>query len=158
MIMFSWLLSVAGVVLVGVMVQLVLTDSAISKFIKSIYAFFVLFVIVQPLPQFIADTSTAVNGGLGYELNEELLQTINNQTAMALQKTCENSLRIAGFENVLVTLSLSEGKNFAIDSVYVNAYGVVLTSNKPNIDIPKDITKIVAMICSVAEDKVFCSI
>jgi hypothetical protein len=99
--MSAWLLSILGISAVGVLVELLLTDSAMSKFVRSIYAFFILFVIVQPLPSFFAKLSKKDFGNLA--LNAPLIQEIDRQKTDATTKRIHEALAAAGIENCLVT-------------------------------------------------------
>lgn len=110
--MSTWLLSIVGVTVIGVLIELLLTDSPMSKFVRSIYAFFILFVIVQPIPAFFKNASTSVSGGI--TLNTELMSEINRQTAAATQARIERALADAGFNNCIVTM---HG-----DKIYINAW------------------------------------
>ena len=108
--MTPWLLSIVGITVVGVLIELLLTDSPMSKFVRSIYAFFILFVIVQPIPGFLKNGAAAVSGEVF--LNTPLLETINAQTRAALQARTTEVLDTAGY-NCIVTI-------FG-DKVYINA-------------------------------------
>ena len=144
--MSSWLLSILGVTAVGVLVELLLTDSPMSKFVRSIYAFFILFVIVQPLPGFLKNASNAVSGEI--VLDNELLLTINSQSAAAFQRNTENALSIAGFENIIITIDYDKNaQSFKIKRVYVNAFGTDIKHRA-------DIIRIVTAVCNVSEEEV----
>ena len=136
---------------VGVVVELLLTDSAVSKFVRSIYAFFILFVIVQPIPGFFKKASENVGGGI--VLDSELLGTINGNSAAAAQANIERALHDAGFENTIVTIQYGVGAvSFRPSKIYINAYGVTATGT--NIRIKEDIVKIVCAVCGVDADVV----
>ena len=49
----GYILSIVGIILVGVIVDLMLVDGQVKKYIQSIYVLFVIFTIVAPLPSFI---------------------------------------------------------------------------------------------------------
>jgi len=146
--MSGWLLSVAGIVIIGALVEVLLSETSIHKFVRSIYAFFVLFVIAQPLPAFFRDSAAALQTGGGVEINTELLEQINNQTAAAFQKNTENALRSAGFDNIIVTVDTEKGANFRIKAIYINALGL-------NINIKQDVIKIVCAVCNVSEEVIY---
>ena len=151
--MGSWLLSVAGIVIIGALVEVLLTDSPMSKFIRGIFGFFVLLVIAQPLPNLLKNGVEAVGGSI--ELDTQLLQTINTQTASAFQTNTQNALEIAGFENIIVTIDYDKSAaSFKIDRVFVNAFGVVLTRQIAGIDIEKEVTKIVCTVCNIDNGRV----
>ena len=152
--MSAWLFSIAGIVIIGALVDVLLTDSPMSKFIRGIFGFFVLLVIIAPLPGLIDDGVRAVGGDI--ELNSELMQTINKQTAAAFQRNTENALSTAGFRNVIVTIEHDQNAmSFVIIRVFVNAFDVVLTNNVQAINIERDITRIVMAVTNVDEGRIF---
>mgnify|MGYP005805768403 FL=1 len=46
----AWILSIAGVVLLSVLVELILPSGSMSKYIKGIFVFIIMFVILSPVP------------------------------------------------------------------------------------------------------------
>lgn len=143
--MSTWLLSIAGIVIVGALIEVLLTDSSVHKFVRSIYAFFVLFVVVHPLPTFFRDTIKSVETGAVIELDTELIEKINTQTAAAFQKNAMAALAAADFDGVIVTIQTENSATFKIKAIYINAIGVKINS-KP------DIIKIVREVCNVPEE------
>jgi len=142
--MTPWLLSIVGITVLGVLIELLLTDSPMSKFVRSIYGFFILFVIVQPIPGFIRDASTAVGGGV--TIDNDLLQTINNNSALAFARNAENALSTAGMPGLLVTIEHDRNSpSFKINRIFVNAWG------STNIDTDL-VIRIVATVCNVPQD------
>ena len=47
----SWLLSIAGVILLSVLAELILPEGQMNKYTKVIFSFVVLLVIILPLPK-----------------------------------------------------------------------------------------------------------
>jgi hypothetical protein len=142
--MTTWLLSVAGVVIIGALVEVLLSDSSVHKFIRSMYAFFILFVIAQPIPGFFRNTINSIEAGGGIQLNQELIASINAQTAAALQRNAQAALETAGFDGVIVTVH--SGK------VYINAFGVVLRHTNTDINIREEVIKIVRAVTNASEE------
>ena len=135
--------------IIGALVDVLLGDSSIHKFVRSIYAFFVLFVIASPIPGLFRDAkAAAAETGGGIEVNTELLEKINAQSAAALQKNTQAALQSAGFDNIIVTIDAVKGANFKIKAIYVNA----LSSN---INIKQDVIKIVCAVCNVGEEVIY---
>lgn len=114
--MTAWLASIVGVVVVGVVVELVTQGRRMENFVRSIYSFVVLFVIVSPLPKLLqTDWDTIQMENLvDAELVENLLQS-------SKQVQVSQILRNMGYENALVTL--------VDDTVYVNL-GLSLETEK----------------------------
>jgi hypothetical protein len=150
--MSSWLLSIAGIVVIGALIEVLLTDSSVHKFVRSIYAFFVLFIIAQPIPGFFRNTVAQVQTGVVLELDTQLIQTINSQTAAAMQRNAMTALSTAGFDSVIVTIDVEPNANFIIRSIYINAFDVVLRANPPNINIKQEIIKIVRAVTGASEE------
>lgn len=51
-VMNAWLLSIVGVVLLGVLLEILLADGQTTKYIKGVFALAVILVLVAPLPKF----------------------------------------------------------------------------------------------------------
>ena len=114
------MLSVAGVVVVGVLVELLLTDSHMSKFVRAIYGFFVLFVIVSPLPNLIRSGAEFGN----FETDAGLVGAINAQSLQTAQTRVDRALANANFVGVIVTIiPVKNAPSFAIERVFVNTGG-----------------------------------
>ncbi len=97
--MTTWLASIVGVVVVGVIVELLTQRGRMGSFVRAIYGFIVLFVIVSPLPNLLkADWWTTNNDNL---INTELVDTFNQSSK---QQQVTQKLRAMGYENALVTV------------------------------------------------------
>lgn len=153
--MSNWLLSIAGIVVIGALIEVLLTDSSIHKFVRSIYAFFVLLVIAQPLPAFFRDTVESVRTGGAIELNTELIEKINSQTAAAFERNAMNTLSTAGFDGVIITIDVATNTNFKINAVYVNALDVSFRNSGTDINIEQEVIKIVKLVCNVSEEVIY---
>jgi len=142
------------VTVIGVLVELLLTDSPMSKFVRSIYAFFILFVIVQPIPGLLRNAQEHVSGGV--LLDNELLQTINSNSAAAFQRNTENALTTAGYRNCIVTIQYDKSApSFKIDRVYVNMSGSIISPSLRDSDMPAAaVIQIVAAVCNVKPEVV----
>ena len=97
--MTAWLASILGVVVVGVIVELLTRQSRMGNFIRSIYSFLVLLVIVSPLPQLLKTDwwsnhdDDLVNTALVEQLNQSSRQTQIRQKLWSL-----------GYQDALVTV------------------------------------------------------
>lgn len=97
--MATWLGSILGVVVVGVMVELLTQNRRMGNFIRSIYGFVVLLVIVSPLPKLLkADWwSTQTDELINTEMLHDLQQ--NNKQAQVIQ-----TLHLKGYDQAIVTV------------------------------------------------------
>ena len=148
-VMSAWLLSIAGVVVIGVLVELLLTDSPMSKFIRSIYAFFILLVIVSPLPGFFRG-GMEVGGAGRFEYDWALIGHINSQSSQASQHRVQTALDSAGFTGVIVTVTPDKNSpRFVIDRVHINAW-----HHRDNINAQRDIIRIVTLTLNIDEGRI----
>ena len=98
--MAAWLASILGVVVVGVVVELLTQNRRMGNFIRSIYGFVVLLVIVAPLPKLLkTDWWTAHAEEL---INADVLHNLN-QTSRQAQVA--QTLRLQGYDQAIVTVS-----------------------------------------------------
>ena len=131
----GYILSIVGIILVGVIVDLMLVDGQVKKYVQSIYVLFVIFTIVAPLPSFInnikhGDFSLETSS---IEVDKKYLEIIKNQKNTALSNAIETVFEEDGFVKVVVTIDSA-----MVDKVY--------TINKVCIDIsdcPKSPSKAV---------------
>lgn len=56
----AWIVSIVGIVILGVLVDIIITDGQTAKYIKSVFAIITVFVIASPIPKII-------NGDLNIE-------------------------------------------------------------------------------------------
>ena len=98
--MAAWLGSILGVVVVGVVIELLTQDRRMGNFIRSIYGFIVFLVIVTPLPKlFKADWwSTHVDNLINTEM-------LTNLTQNSRQTQVVQILRVKGYDQAIVTVT-----------------------------------------------------
>lgn len=114
--MTAWLASIVGVVIIGVVIELLIQGRRMGNFVRSIYGFIVLFVIVSPLPNLLkADWWSVENENL---VNTELVE---NLKAGNRQTQVNQILRTMGYQDALVTVF--------DNTVYVNL-GVAIDDEK----------------------------
>ena len=116
--MGAWLASILGVVVVGVVVELLTQNRRMGNFIRSIYGFIVLLVIVSPLPNLLkADWwSSHADNLINTEMLEQLTQS-SKQTQVA------QTLRVLGYDQAMVTVvdgTIYVNLGVAVDATTLN--------------------------------------
>ena len=106
--MASWLAPILGVVVVGVVIELITKESRLGKLVRAIYSLIVLYVIVSPLPGLFqeidwnaGDAATVVDAGLVNQIQQTGKQAQIQQTLIQL-----------GYPDAVI--------NVQPDAVYVN--------------------------------------
>ena len=97
--MTTWLASILGVVVVGIVVELLTENRRLGNFVRSIYGFVVLFVIVSPLPNLLKADWWQSNAD--DFINTELVTNLS-QTSQQVKVT--QTLRQLGYDQAIVTV------------------------------------------------------
>ena len=76
-----WVLSIAGICVLSVLVELVLPEGQTRKYIKAIFSFFVIVVIVAPLPKIVKSgvDFDSIIGGDNIGIQEEFGKFVIDQ-------------------------------------------------------------------------------
>ena len=74
--MAGYILSILGIVVAGVFIDIIIPSGTINKYIKSIYAIFVLAVIITPIIKFFNDNQGFNLEYQEYEINQNLINYI----------------------------------------------------------------------------------
>ena len=146
--MGPWLLSIAGVVILGVIVELVMSDGPMSKFIRGIYAFFILLVIVSPLPNLL---SNGIEVGGGIQIDEELLHRISDMNVGATEVRARQTLHRAGIESHVVVTRDRGRSDFVIETVRVSATQI---DNITNEELQRRVISIITVALQTTADKI----
>ncbi len=157
----SWLLSIAGIVCLSVVVELILPDGQINKYIKGIMSFLITLVIIMPLPKLLnssKDYSNIFNFDQQIEADEEYLYQLNLNKVASVQQDIERAISNRGYENVCVYISCDIFQsNMQFRSITVDISNIVITPNAEHKDISKikkDITQIVKQYVNLNEEAI----
>lgn len=145
----AWLLSIAGIISLSVIVELMLPEGQLNKYIRSIFSFIVVLVIIAPLPGLIgknfsfSDISISDN----YTLQEDYIYQMNVYKTEAIQESISLEIKNSGYNGVEVSVSSENfSTNFKINAIYVELRNLVITENakhKDIVDIEHEILEIV---------------
>lgn len=144
--MTAWILSIAGVTILSVAVDLILPSGQTAKYIKNIFAFVMILVIISPLPALIKGNFN-VNDIFESEeivLQEDYIYQVNRDKLTALEEEITSSLEEKGIKNVVVTINADIFQiEMKILEVNVDLSDLVIDENSGHIDIEKAITEVV---------------
>lgn len=144
--MTAWILSIAGVTILSVVVDLILPSGQTAKYIKNIFAFVMILVIISPLPALIKGNFN-VNDIFESEeivLQEDYIYQVNRDKLTALEEEITSSLEEKGIKNVVITINADIFQiEMKILEVNVDLSDLVIDENSGHIDIEKAITEVV---------------
>ena len=103
--MKAYIISILGITLCGVLIDIVLPAGSTSKYIKSIYSIFVVAVILNPLITFFAKTKNINLDYNNFETSQTLIDYINTQKIKSVETTIIEDLKQKGVSNIEVKIN-----------------------------------------------------
>ena len=157
----SWILSIAGIVLLSVIIELILPNGAMNKYIKSIFGFIIMLVILTPIPKLLnqnIDISSFFQSDT-IKVDKDYLEQINFDKLCSIQNDIEQDISTYGYKNVKVYISSDIFDNsFTIKSVTIDLSKLVITENAEHTNIVKikqHITSIIKQHLDIGEDEIY---
>ena len=133
--MAGYILSILGIVVAGVFIDIIIPSGAISKYIKSICAIFVLAVIVTPIIKFFNDNRGFDLQYQEYEINQNLINYIQTNKIEAMENNIILDLEDEGLSNIDIIINYSIDNNeLSINSCTINLENLVISSDKQHIN------------------------
>lgn len=148
----SWILSVVGVVLIVVVVEMILPSGKVSKFIKTILSLFIVFVFVSPIVTLKnKNYFDEIFNSNNININLEYVKEINQQKIYEYEKRVEETLDYNGYKNIDITINAEISNEIKIYKIYVNICNLVISENLQHIDKYTNIIAIVKNIIDIDE-------
>ncbi len=133
--MAGYILSILGIVVAGVFIDIIIPSGTISKYIKSIYAIFVLAVIVTPIIKLFNDNRGFDLQYQEYEINQNLINYIQTNKIEAMENNILLDLEDEGLSNIDIIINYSIDNNeLSINSCTINLENLVISSDKQHIN------------------------
>ncbi len=131
----SWLLSVACVIILGVLSEFVLPEGQINKYIKVIFSFIIILVIIMPLPKLFQKNFdfSKLLGGSENVLQEDYLYQVNLDKLTSLQEAASKKIQSKGLNKVSVSINANIlTEKLEIYDVYVELCDIEYDKNFAN--------------------------
>ncbi len=142
--MAAYILSVLGIVVAGIIIDVIIPSGSINKYIKSIYAIFVVAVLISPIINFLNKNQGFNFKVDNYEINESLINYINKQKVSELEDSIKTHLNNEGFSNVDIKIDfVLKNNELALNSCTVNLKNLAISSDKQHINKYEFIRKVV---------------
>ena len=156
----GWVLSIAGVVSLSVIVELIMPEGGLNKYIRGVFSFIIMLVIIAPLPSLVGKSFDFSNISLEgqYQLQEDYIYQMNVYKTQALQNDISNQIKQSGYDNVVVSVSSENySSQFKIKAIYVELANLVINGQAQHtniVDIEKEILQIILSRANVDEAEV----
>lgn len=151
--MMEYVLSIAGVVFLGVMLDVISPEGKMNTFIKSIFSIFLLFVMTSPIVNLVSKNSLSKLFDTEVILQEEYLSEVNNQILNEYEHKLIKMIETKGILNidVEITGNMTE-ENRSVEKVVVNTQNMVLINSDKHINKYEVITECVEEILGVGRE------
>lgn len=156
-VMQSYILSVLGIVLVSVLIEIILPSGQTAKYIKSVFSIFVVYVLISPILSMIKkdyDITKYLQQG-NMQINQTLLNNIYKDQIDAKNTDIENILENAGYSGtkVRIVFNIVDDK-IILEKVKINLDNLVITSPNANINKYQHIRQVVAQSIEIKEEDI----
>lgn len=149
----TWIMSILGIVIVGTVVDLVLPEGRMNKYIKSIFACATILIIVLPLPNLIKNNFNVNDGELikpDFVLDSDYIEYAEKVKMRYLAHGVEEELANEGYKNTKVEISGNFKNNVVtINLVKINISNLVIDENLQHINKYEQISKLVTKYLSI---------
>ena len=140
--MAEWVLSIIGVIFLGVALDIVIPDGKTNGFIKSIFSIIFMFVVINPIIKWVNKTDVIDLSNV--QINEDYQIEINNHRLLDLKFQIENHLICNGINGVEVEVKgYSTNNDIIISQINVRIDNLVIIDNVEHINKYKLITTLI---------------
>ncbi len=153
--MTGYILSVLGIVVAGVFIDVIIPSGQINKYIKSIYSIFVVAVLLTPLIKLVNGTEKLEFTYTNFEIDESLINYIHETKVNNLQNSISQTLEDNGLKNVdiLINYSIKEN-NIIYNSCIVNLKNLAIDENVQHINKYEFIKKVVGTFIELTDEEI----
>lgn len=157
----SWIMSIAGIICISVIVELILPEGQMNRYIKGIFSFIVLLVIIMPIPKLVGTNinfDKIFSSESNIEVDEDYLYQLNLDKLNKLKGEIEEKVYSHGYRNVSIYINCNIFENqMKFKSITVDLTSLVISENAEHKDIAKikkDITKIILSFVEIDEEEI----
>ena len=151
--MAGYILSILGIVVAGIFIDILVPSGNINKYIKSVFGIFVLAVIIAPVVKFVANSKNISVEITGQEVNQNLLYYIFNQRVQTMQNEVQSRLEEKGFSNIDIKINFSIKDNvLSINSCEVNMKKLSISGEAEHINKYEFIRHVVNEITNLTDE------
>lgn len=153
--MAGYILSILGIVVAGVFIDIIIPSGTISKYIKSIYAIFVLAVIITPIIKFFNNNQGFNLQYQEYEINQNLINYIQTNKIATIENDITLELENEGLFNIDIIINYSIDNNeLSINSCTINLENLVISSDNQHINKYEIIKEIVHEYTKLTDEEI----
>ncbi|MCI7003011.1 MAG: hypothetical protein MR904_01540 [Clostridia bacterium] len=153
----AWILSIAGICMLSVIIDLVIPDGKTNTIIKNVFSYAIVLVVILPLPKLFKN-NTDLNdlfSPVDFPMQDNYIYNINQAKLDKWTQDINDDLVNGGIYGAVVSISANIfERNMEINAVYVDLYNVVISNENKNINIKTEVVRVVLNYINIKEDKV----
>lgn len=150
--MTAWILSIVGIVFVGVIFDLICPEGKMSLFIKSVFAIITLFVIIRPIPKWLKQS---ININWDIALNDEYLASITAGKVLYYQDQIKHNIENMGYVPCDVVVDADfQNSTGKINNIYVDFSNYVLNGGDKHIIKYEKIQEMIIKLTNIKKEKI----
>ena len=158
--MSGYLITLLGVILLGVLVDIILPSGSTSKYISGMFAIFVIFVIITPIINWVKSDYKLTDyiSSSEIELNDKLLQNMYNAKIDAIEDDISLELSRNGYDGVEINIQFNvAADNVEFERVLVDIGNLVINNQASSINKYVYIRQVIMSYVAVTEEVIeFC--
>lgn len=145
----AWILSIAGIISLSVVVELLLPEGSLNRYIRAIFSFVIVLVIISPVPSLIGKNFSydSIEIEDNFSLQEDYIFQLNVYKTEALQDSISLEIKNKGYDGVVVSVSSEKNSSdFKIKNIFVELDNLVITDkaeHKDILDIEEEIFEVI---------------
>ena len=151
-----WVLSIVGIIVLSMLVDLLLPSGSMSKFIKSIFGYLIIVVILSPVFSFFSQKNFSINdifSASNVQIQDSFVANVNRQFLDSVEKSIEKSCHEKGIKFVEVGIEADIFENeIEIKQISVNLKNIVITDEVKHTNIRTSIVNIIKENIKVKEE------
>lgn len=151
-----WVLSIVGIIVLSMLVDLLLPSGSMSKFIKSIFGYLIIVVILSPVFSFFTQKNFSINdifSSSNVQIQDGFVANVNRQFLDSVEKSIEKSCHEKGIKFVEVGIEADIFENeIEIKQISVNLKNIVITDEVKHTNIRTSIVNIIKENIKVKEE------
>lgn len=152
----SWVLSIAGICLLSVIIDIAMPDGKTNNIIKQVFSYVIILVVILPLPKIVnKNINLDVFEEIEFEIQENFIYNLNQSKLDMWQNNIDNTLNNKGIYGAVVSISANIfEEEMKIKAVYVDLYNTVISEENKNINIKTEVKSVVLSILNIKEENI----
>lgn len=150
----SWVLSIAGIVCISVIIEIIMPEGQMNKYIRGVLSFIIILVIISPLPNLLKAKDININPTINQiGIQQEFIDNFNIAKKDAYELDLSKLMESIGYGDVSFELNLkTDGEKYYFDKLFVDLSKLVIKENAQHKDIVEIKEEILGEVSKVIKD------